>query len=135
MAKEELSSKSLNQLKKLQSKIEKEIQSKQDAKTESKERYQLIKDDFAQHKREDGRKTFRGVVGYLECYVRGLPPITRSKFFARFGITGRRAKVTPQLVDQVKADLAAGKNLKAAGKAAALSIATIQKIKNGEYDD
>ena len=134
MATEELSSKSLNQLKKLQSKIEKEIQSKQDAHTESKERYQLIKDDYAQHKREDGRKTFRGVVSYLECYVRGLPPITRSKFFARFGITGRRAKVTAQLVEQVKADLAAGKTLKAAGEAAALSIATIQKIKTGEYD-
>ena len=134
MSAAKLSSKSLNQLKKLQSKIEKEIQSKQEAKVTSKELYQSIKDDFAQHKREDGRKTFRGVVDYLECQVRGLPPITRSKFFARFGITGRRAKVTAELVAQVKADLAAGNTLKASGEAAGVSIATVQKIKNGEYD-
>ena len=74
------------------------------------------------------------MIDYLECYVRGLPPVTRSKFFARFGITGRRAKVTPELVAQVKAALGAGNTLQAAGDAAGVSIATAQKIKNGDYD-
>ena len=97
MATEELSEKSLAQLKKLQSKIELEIEAKKQTKEAKKKLYESIKDDFGQHRRPDGRKTFRGVGDYLECYVRGLPPITRSKFFARFGITGRRAKVTPAM--------------------------------------
>jgi len=134
MAVEELETKSINQLKKLQSKIEKEIEAKQEAKEAGKELYESIKDDFARLKRPDGRKTFRGVVDYLECYVRGLPPVTRSKFFARFGITGRRGKVTPEVLAQVKASLAAGKTLQASGDDAGVSIATAQKIKNGEYD-
>ena len=135
MATEELSEKSLAQLKKLQSKIELEIEAKKQTKEAKKKLYESIKDDFGQHRRPDGRKTFRGVVDYLECYVRGLPPITRSKFFARFGITGRRAKVTPAIVSQVKADLASGKTLQASADAAGVSIATAQKIKKGDYSN
>ncbi|MBG28399.1 MAG: hypothetical protein CMI31_11135 [Opitutae bacterium] len=133
MATEELADKSLAQLKKLQSKIEQEIEAKKQTKEAKRKLYEAIKEDFAQHKRQDGRKTFRGVVDYLECYVRGLPPITRSKFFARFGITGRRAKVTPAIVSQVQAELAAGKTLQASADAAGVSIATAQKIKKGDY--
>ena len=135
MATEELSEKSLAQLKKLQSKIELEIEAKKQTKEAKKKLYESIKDDFGQHRRPDGRKTFRGVVDYLECYVRGLPPITRSKFFARFGITGRRVKVTPAIVSQVKADLASGKTLQASADAAGVSIATAQKIKKGDYSN
>lgn len=135
MSAQELETKSIKQLKRLQSKIEKEIAAKEEAKDAGKELYEDIKEDFAQHKRPDGRKTFRGVVDYLECQVRGLPPVTRSKFFARFGITGRRAKVTAEVLAQVKAELAAGKTLKASGEAAGVSIATAQKIKNGDYDN
>ena len=134
MAAEELSDKSLAQLKKLQSKIEQEIEAKKQTKETKKKLYESIKNDFARQTRPDGRKTFRGVVDYLECYVRGLPPITRSKFFARFGITGRRAKVTPEVVSQVKAQLGQGKTLQASADAAGVSIATAQKIRNGEYD-
>ena len=134
MAAEELENKSIKQLKRLQDKIEQEIEAKTQTKESKRKLYESIKNDFAQHRRDDGRKTFRGVVDYLECYVRGLPPVTRSKFFARFGITGRRAKVTPELVAQVKAALGAGNTLKAAGDAAGVSIATAQKIKNGDYD-
>ena len=122
------------QLKKLQSKIEQEIEAKKQTKETKRQLYESIKNDFARQTRPDGRKTFRGVVDYLECYVRGLPPITRSKFFARFGITGRRAKVTPEIVSQVKADLGQGKTLQSSADAAGVSIATAQKIKNGEYD-
>ena len=134
MAAEELSDKSLAQLKKLQSKIELEIEAKKQTKESKRRLYESIKKDFARHTRPDGRKTFRGVVDYLECYVRGLPPITRSKFFARFGITGRRAKVTPEVVSQVKAQLGQGKTLQASADAAGVSIATAQKIKKGDYD-
>ena len=134
MAAAELEYQSIKQLKKLQSKIEQEIEAKTQTKESKRKLYESIKNDFGQHRREDGRKTFRGVVDYLECYVRGLPPVTRSKFFARFGITGRRAKVTPEIVSQVKADLNLGKTLQAAGDAAGVSIATAQKIRNGEYD-
>ena len=135
MAAEELSDKSLAQLKKLQSKIELEIEAKKQTKESKKRLYESIKKDFTRHTRPDGRKTFRGVVDYLECYVRGLPPVTRAKFFARFGISNRRAKVTPELVAQVKAALGAGKTLKVASEAAGVSIATAQKIKNGDYDN
>ena len=134
MAAEELSDKSLAQLKKLQSKIELEIEAKKQTKESKRRLYESIKKDFTRHTRPDGRKTFRGVVDYLECYVRGLPPITRSKFFARFGITGRRAKVTPEIVSQVKAQLGQGKTLQASADAAGVSIATAQKIKKGDYD-
>ena len=134
MASEELANKSLSQLKKLQTKIEQEIEAKRQTKEDKRKLYESIKLDFAHHRRSDGRKTFRGVVDYLECYVRGLPPITRAKFFARFGISNRRAKVTPELVVQVKAALGEGKTLKLASEAAGVSIATAQKIKNGDYD-
>ena len=134
MAAQELATKSMAQLKKLQSKIEQEIEAKTQTKETKRKLYESIKNDFTQHRRADGRKTFRGVVDYLECYVRGLPPVTRSKFFARFGISNRRAKVTPELVAQVKAALGAGKTLKVASEAAGVSIATAQKIKNGDYD-
>ena len=135
MASEELATKSLSQLKKLQSKIEQEIESKKQTKEVKRKLYESIKQDFVSHRRPDGRKTFRGVVDYLECYVRGLPPVTRAKFFARFGISNRRAKVTPELVAQVKAALGAGNTLKVASEAAGVSIATAQKIKNGDYDN
>ena len=134
MVAEELSAKSLAQLKKLQSKIEQEIEAKKQTKEDKRKLYESIKEDFARHRRPDGRKTFRGVVDYLECYLRGLPPVTRSKFFARFGISNRRAKVTPELVAQVKTALGAGRTLKVASEAAGVSIATAQKIKNGDYD-
>ena len=134
MAAEELENKSIKQLKRLQDKIEQEIEAKTQTKETKRKLYESIKNDFARHRREDGRKTFRGVVDYLECFVKGLPPVTRSKFFARFGITGRRAKVTPEVVAQVKTDLGQGKTLQAAGDAAGVSIATAQKIKNGDYD-
>ena len=135
MSSESLATKSLSQLKKLQSKIEQEIEAKKQTKEDKRKLYESIKEDFASHRRPDGRKTFRGVVDYLECYVRGLPPVTRSKFFARFGINNRRAKVTPELVAQVKASLGMGKTLKVASEAAGVSIATAQKIGNGDYDN
>ena len=131
----DVDSMSVNELKRLQNKIEGEIEAKQTAKDNSRELYEAIKGDFARHKREDGRKTFRGVVDYLECYVRGLPPATQGKFFARFGVKRTRGKVTANLRDQIKADLNAGKTLKAAGEAAGVSIATAMKVKKGEYDD
>ena len=53
----------------------------------------MIKNDHARHK-EDGRKVFRGVVDYLECYVNGLPPIAKASFNERFGILGKRTKIT-----------------------------------------
>ncbi len=134
MSAEELENKSIKQLKRLQDKIEQEIEAKTQTKETKRKLYDSIKGDFAQHRRDDGRKTFRGVIDYLECYVRGLPPITRSKFFTRFGITGRRTKVTPEVVAQVKAHLSQGKTLQASGDAAGVSIATAQKIKNGDYD-
>ena len=64
--------------------------------------YHLIKKDHEIHRREDGRKVFRGVVDYLECYVNGLPPIAKSAFYERFGIKGKRTKITSDVVSEVK---------------------------------
>ena len=90
-------------------KLEKAISSKNNSGPDLQAQYELIKDDFKRHVRaKDGKKEFRGVVDYLEYYVKGIAPAARSKFFARFGITGRRGKVTPEVVKGIKSDLAAG---------------------------
>lgn len=116
-------------------KINKAIKANKSSGPDLKARYDLLKDDFKRHVREkDGKKVFRGVVDYLECYVKGIPPVARSNFFARFGITGRRAKVTPDIVQGIKNDLAAGKTLQASADAAGVSIATAVKVKKGDYD-
>ena len=97
--------------------------------------YGMIKNDHKRHKREDGSNTFRGVGQYLECYIKGISPVARSNLFSRFGITGRRGKVTAESVQQVKNDLAGGKTLQASADSAGVSIATAMKVKKGEYDN
>ena len=97
--------------------------------------YPKIKDDHKRHTREDGRKVFRSVVDYLECYVKGLPPISRAEFYRRFGIESRRGKVTPEAVARVKSGLAGGKTLSEVASDVGLSVASCQKIKAGAYDN
>ena len=57
MAAEELENKSIKQLKRLQDKIEQEIEAKTQTKESKRKLYDSIKNDFAQHRRSDGRKT------------------------------------------------------------------------------
>ena len=125
---------SLKELESIKRKIEKRISAKKAQKTDQGELYALIKNDHADHKRQDGRKVFRGVVDYLECYVRGLPPIAKSKFYQRFGIVGNRGKVTDSVISQVKQILSEGNTLAEAAQASGVSTATCQKIKKGDYD-
>ena len=98
------------------------------------DRYELIKKDHDRHRREDGRKVFRGVVDYLECYVRGLPPIAKSSFYERFGIKSSRTKITQEIISEVKKLLLEGKNLREAAEESGISQASCQKIKKGDYD-
>ena len=125
---------SIKELQALKRKIEKKIDFKQSGKEDLSKFYDLIKNDHSSHKREDGRKVFRGVVDYLECYVKGLPPIAKSSFYERFGIKGKRSKITPDVVQSVKALLDEGATLKLASEESGVSPATCQKIKQGDYD-
>ena len=125
---------SIKELQALKRKIEKKIDFKQSGKEDLSKFYDLITNDHSRHKREDGRKVFRGVVDYLECYVKGLPPIAKSSFFERFVITGKRSKITPDVVQSVKALLDEGATLKLASEESGVSPATCQKIKKGDYD-
>ena len=67
-------------LERLKRKIEKQIEAKKSTKEDQSVLYEMIKKDHEKHRREDGRKVFRGVVDYLECYVNGLPPVAKSAF-------------------------------------------------------
>ncbi len=126
----------IKELKALKAKIEKKIKSQKakPAKIKLSTLYPTIKNDHKRHVRPDGRKVFRSVVDYLECYVKGLPPISRAEFYKRFGIESRRSKVTPEAVAQVKALLSSGVTLADASAQVGLSIASCQKIKAGAYD-
>ncbi len=126
----------LKELKALKAKIEKKIKSQnaKPVKPKLSVLYPIIKDDHKRHVRNDGRKIFRSVVDYLECYVKGMPPISRAEFYKRFGIESRRGKVTPEAVLQVKSILSSGKTLSEASIEAGISIASCQKIKSGKYD-
>tara|TARA_B100000700_G_C14840575_1_gene759043 strand:- start:188 stop:616 length:429 start_codon:yes stop_codon:yes gene_type:complete len=135
---ENLSVKELESLKKLKSKelrkLDAQIASKKAAVEDFGKLYEMIKDDHKRHKRDDGSNAFRGVGQYLECYIKGISPVARSNLFARFGISGRRGKVTADAVRQIKNDLGEGKTLQTAADAAGVSIATAMKVKKGEYD-
>ena len=126
----------IKELKALKAKIEKKIKSQnaKPPKVKLSNLYPSIKDDHKRHVRHDGRKVFRSVVDYLECYVKGIPPISRAEFYKRFGIESRRGKVTPESVSQVKGLLASGKTLSEISSEVGLSIASCQKIKAGSYD-
>ena len=125
---------SIKELEALKKKIDKKIEAKKSSKVDQSALYEMIKKDHERHRREDGRKVFRGVVDYLECYVNGLPPIAKASFYERFGIKGKRAKITPEVVAHVKELLLGGKTLKEASEMAEISTASCQKIKNGDYD-
>ena len=77
---------SLKDLERLKRKIEKQIEAKKTTKEDQGVLYEMIKKDHEKHRREDGRKVFRGVVDYVECYVNGLPHIAKSTFYSMFGI-------------------------------------------------
>lgn len=125
---------SLKDLERLKRKIEKQIEAKKTTKTDQSALYDLIKKDHEKHRREDGRKVFRGVVDYLECYINGLPPVAKSAFYARFGIEGKRGRITDELIATAKELLSQGKTLAKTAEATGVSIATCQKIKKGVYD-
>ena len=125
---------SIKELEALKRKIEKKITSKQSAKEDLSKFYDMIKNDHARHKREDGRKVFRVVVDYLECYINGLPPIAKASFYERFGIKGKRSRITPEIVQKVKELLGQGATLQVASNEVGVSPATCQKIKKGDYD-
>tara|TARA_B110000003_G_C16613506_1_gene520385 strand:- start:901 stop:1302 length:402 start_codon:yes stop_codon:yes gene_type:complete len=125
---------SIKELEALKRKIEKKITFKQSAKEDLSKFYDMIKNDHARHKREDGRKVFRGVVDYLECYINGLPPIAKASFYERFGIKGKRSRITPEIVQKVKELLGQGATLQVASSEVGVSPATCQKIKKGDYD-
>ncbi len=124
----------IKELQALKRRIEKKITSKQSGDEDTIKYYGLIKNDHARHRREDGRKLFRGVVDYLECYVNGLPPIAKASFYERFGIQGKRTKITPEIIGNVKVLLGKGLTLQAISDQVGVSPATCQKIKKGIYD-
>ena len=115
----------IKELKALKAKIEKKIKSQKakPAKIKLSTLYPSIKDDHKRHVRADGRKIFRSVVDYLECYVKGLPPIARSEFYKRFGIDSRRSKVTPEIVSQAMSLLNSGMTLADVATKVGISIA------------
>jgi hypothetical protein len=123
----------VKELKALKAKIERKIKAKKakPAKKDNAALFNLIKDDHKRHIRPDGRKVFRSVVDYLECYVNGLPPIAKASFNSKFGIASKRGKITPEIVESVKRDLAEGKTLNDAAQNNGISIASCQKIKSG----
>ena len=123
----------VKELKALKAKIERKIKAKKakPAKKDHAALFNLIKDDHKRHIRPDGRKVFRSVVEYLECYVNGLPPIAKASFNATFGISSKRGKITPEIIDAVKRDLAEGKTLNDSAQSNGISIASCQKIKTG----
>ena len=125
---------SIKELQALKRKIEKKISFKQSGKEDLSKFYDMIKNDHTRHKREDGRKVFRGVVDYLECYINGLPPIAKASFYERFGIQGKRSKITPEIIQKVKELLGQGATLQMASDEVGVSPATCQKIKKGDYD-
>jgi hypothetical protein len=125
---------SIKDLQALKRKIERKISSKQSGQEDLAKFYDLIKSDHTKHLRADGRKIFRGVVDYLECYVNGLPPIAKGKFYEKFGIKSKRAKVTPEKVQEIKVLLSQGLTLQLVAEQAGVSTATCQKIKKGDYD-
>lgn len=127
----------IKELKALKAKIEKKIKTKKTKSDKPKlsTLYPLLKDDHKRHVRPDGRKVFRSVVDYLECYVKGIPPVSRAEFYKRFGIESRRGKVTPELVMQTKNLLSLGKTLSEISNEIGISIASCQKIKAGKYDN
>jgi hypothetical protein len=125
---------SIKDLQALKRKIEKKISAKQSGKEDLSKFYDLIKSDHANHIRPDGRKIFRGVVDYLECYVNGLPPIAKAKFYEKFGIKSKRARVTPEKVQEIKVLLNQGLTLQVVAEQTDVSPATCQKIKKGDYD-
>jgi len=127
----------IKELKALKAKIEKKIKTKKTKSDKPKlsTLYPLLKDDHKRHVRPDGRKVFRSVVDYLECYVKGIPPVSRAEFYKRFGIESRRGKVTPELVMQTKSLLSLGKTLSEISNEIGISIASCQKIKAGKYDN
>jgi hypothetical protein len=125
---------SIKELEALKKKIDKKIEAKKSSKVDQSALYEMIKKDHELHRRGDGRKVFRGVVDYLECYVNGLPPIAKASFCERFGIKGKRTKITPEVVAHVKELLLGGKTLKEASQSAEISTASCQKIKKGDYD-
>jgi hypothetical protein len=125
----------VKELKALKAKIERKIKSKKSKpkKKDNSALFTLIKDDHKRHVRPDGRKVFRSVVDYLECYVNGLPPIAKNAFNQRFGIESKRGKITPDVIEAVKRALTEGKTLRQAAEDSGISIASCQKIKNGAY--
>jgi hypothetical protein len=125
---------SLKDLERLKRKIEKQIEAKKSTKVDQSALYELIKKDHEKHRRDDGRKVFRGVVDYLECYVNGLPPVAKAAFNAKFGIGSRRAKVTSEVVLKAKDLLSSGNTLSQVAEITGVSTATCQKIKKGDYD-
>ena len=125
---------SLKDLERLKRKIEKQIEAKKTTKTDQVALYELIKKDHERHRRGDGRKVFRGVVDYLECYINGLPPVAKSAFYNRFGIESKRGRVTIEVINSAKDLLAQGKTLAETAELIGVSTATCQKIKKGDYD-
>ncbi|MDG1138758.1 MAG: hypothetical protein P8N49_04490 [Opitutales bacterium] len=125
---------SIKDLERLKKKIEKQIKAKKTTKSLKENYYGLIKNDHKNHLRSDGRKLFRSVVDYLECYINGLPPIAKAEFNNRYGISSSRKKITSEVVSQVKDSLAEGKTLKESSELSGVSIASCQKIKSGDYD-
>lgn len=125
---------SLKDLERLKRKIEKQILAKKSTKEDQSALYEMIKKDHEKHRRDDGRKVFRGVVDYLECYVNGLPPVAKADFCGRFGIESKRGKVTAEVISKAKELLTQGNTLTAVAEQVGVSTATCQKIKKGDYD-
>ena len=125
---------SLKDLERLKRKIEKQIEAKKSTKVDQSALYELIKKDHEKHRRDDGRKVFRGVVDYLECYVNGLPPVAKAAFNAKFGIGSKRTKITSEVVTKAKDLLSSGNTLSQVAEITGVSTATCQKIKKGYYD-
>jgi hypothetical protein len=127
----------VKELKALKAKIERKIKAKKakPAKKDNSALFNLIKNDHKRHVRADGRKVFRSVVDYLECYINGLPPIAKSTFNSRFGIASKRGKITSEIIESVRRDLNDGKTLNEAAVSNGISIASCQKIKSGSISN
>ena len=126
----------VKELKALKAKIERKIkaQKAKPAKKNNAALFELIKNDHKRHVRPDGRKVFRSVVDYLECYVNGLPPLQNPPLIHALASLPSVEKLLRELIESVRRELSEGKTLSEVAANNGISIASCQKLKQAHLE-